>query len=263
MTTDSVALDRSIDRSQMTVSQTDVAVDVVGMHKWFGDFHVLRDINLRVMQGERIVIAGPSGSGKSTLTELVLRLDRPTTGEYRVNGQATWDFDEASWARQVVLVPQFSHLIAGSVEDNIRFLREGITREAVEDAARRSHLTDEINELDEGFETMIGERGYRGISGGQRQRMSIARAVVLPPSLIVLDEPTSALDHQAEDVIVETIERLREHACVIVVAHRLSTLRHCDRVLVLRDGKREAYCTLDELADSSEFFREARATNAL
>jgi ABC-type multidrug transport system fused ATPase/permease subunit len=223
----------------------------------------LDGVSFTARRGDLIGVIGPSGSGKSTLTELILRLDKPQTGTYRINGRDTWDYDEASWTEQIVLVPQFSHLIAASVEDNIRFLRDGITRDAVEDSAVKAHLTEEIGELDNGFETMIGERGHRGLSGGQRQRLSIARAIVRPPSLIVLDEPTSALDHKAEDVIVETIERLREHALVIVVAHRLSTLRHCDRVLVLRDGKREAYCTLDELAERSEFFREARATNAL
>jgi ABC-type multidrug transport system fused ATPase/permease subunit len=92
--------------------------------------------------------------------------------------------------------------------------------------------------------------------------MSIARAIVRPPSLIVLDEPTSALDHKAEDVIVETIESLRKHACVIVIAHRLSTLRHCDKVLVLKDGKQEAFCTLPQLERRSRFFRESRAMSA-
>ncbi len=223
----------------------------------------LDGVSFTARRGELIGVIGPSGSGKSTLTELVLRLDKPQQGTYKINGRDTWEFTEESWTKEIVLVPQFSHLIAASVEENIRFLRDGITRDAVEDAATKSNLTDEIGELDDGFETMIGERGHRGLSGGQRQRLSIARAIVRPPSLIVLDEPTSALDHKAEDVIVETIERLREHACVLVVAHRLSTLRHCDRVLVLRDGKREAFCTLEELAEMSEFFREARATNAL
>ncbi|MEY2398030.1 MAG: ATP-binding cassette, subfamily bacterial [Actinomycetota bacterium] len=223
----------------------------------------LDNVSFKAHRGELIGVIGPSGSGKSTLTELILRLDKPHTGTYRINGRDTWEFSEESWTEQIVLVPQFSHLIAASVEENIRFLREGITRDAVEDSAVKAHLTEEILELDHGFETLIGERGHRGLSGGQRQRLSIARAIVRPPSLIVLDEPTSALDHKAEDVIVETIERLREHALVIVVAHRLSTLRHCDRVLVLRDGKREAFCKLDELNNSSEFFREARATNAL
>lgn len=220
----------------------------------------LDDVSFSATKGELVGVIGPSGSGKSTLSELIVRLDRPSAGSFTVNGQDAMAFTQESWTRQVVLVPQLSQLLAASVEENIRFLRPGVPRDAVEDAAERAHLTDEIAELDEGYETQIGERGHRGLSGGQRQRLSIARAIVRMPSLVVLDEPTSALDHRAEEVIVETIEELRKHACVIVIAHRLSTLRHCDRVLVLRDGKREAFCPLEDLTDASEFFRAASAT---
>lgn len=223
----------------------------------------LNKVSFTAKRGELIGIIGPSGSGKSTLTELIMRLDKPEEGVFKINGRDTWEYTEASWTKEVVLVPQLSHLIAATVDENITFMRDGIADADIKDAARRAHLTDEIKEFENGFDTIIGERGYRGLSGGQRQRLSIARAVVRPPSLIVLDEPTSALDHQAEDVIVETIERLREHACVIVVAHRLSTLRHCDRVLVLKDGKREAFCALDELAAKSRFFRDAGETGSL
>lgn len=220
----------------------------------------LDGVSFSAKRGELIGLIGPSGSGKSTLSEIAVRLDRPAEGTFKVNGRDCWEYSQESWTREVVLVPQLSSLIAASVAENIRFLRDDITREQVEEAGTRSHLEDEIGEMEEGYETMIGERGHRGLSGGQRQRLSIARAVAGRPSLVVLDEPTSALDHKAEEVIVQTIEELREHACVLVIAHRLSTLRHCDRVLVLRDGKREAFCTLDELSDQSEFFRTAGGT---
>ncbi|HVV36765.1 MAG TPA: ABC transporter ATP-binding protein [Acidimicrobiales bacterium] len=222
----------------------------------------LDGVSFKAKRGQLIGVIGPSGSGKSTLSELLVRLDEPTTGTYRVNGRPASDYDRESWTRQVVLVPQMGHLITASVEDNIRFLREGVTQEAVRSAADKANLTVDVLEFEEGFDTKVGERGNRGLSGGQRQRLTIARALAVPPGLIVLDEPTSALDHKAEGVIVETIERLREHALVIVVAHRLSTLRHCDRVLVLRDGKTEAFCSPDELADQSTFFREAGTTIA-
>jgi ABC-type multidrug transport system fused ATPase/permease subunit len=217
----------------------------------------LNGVSFTAKKGELLGVIGPSGSGKSTLSELIVRLDEPTSGTYRVNGRAASDFDRGDWTRHVVLVPQLGHLIAASVSDNIRFLRNDVSEEAVRLASDRANLTGDVLDLDDGFETIVGERGHRGLSGGQRQRLSIARAVAVQPGLIVLDEPTSALDHKAETVIVETIEMLRKHACVVVIAHRLSTLRHCDRVLVLRDGKVEAFCAPNELEARSEFFRGA------
>jgi ABC-type multidrug transport system fused ATPase/permease subunit len=222
----------------------------------------LDGVSFKARRGELIGVIGPSGSGKSTLSELLVRLDSPTFGTYRVNGRPATDYSRESWTSGVVLVPQLGHLISASVEENIRFLRDGVTEEAVRSAADRANLTVDILEFEEGFQTNVGERGHRGLSGGQRQRLTIARALAVPPSLIVLDEPTSALDHKAEGVIVETIEALRKHALVIVIAHRLSTLRHCDRVLVLRDGKTEAFCSPDELGDQSTFFRDAGTTIA-
>jgi ABC-type multidrug transport system fused ATPase/permease subunit len=222
----------------------------------------LEGVSFTARRGQLIGVIGPSGSGKSTLSELIVRLDEPMSGTYRVNGRPASEYDLASWTRQVVLVPQLGHLISATVEDNIRFLREGVTEAAVRSASDRANLTDDVLELEDGFTTLVGERGHRGLSGGQRQRLTIARALAVPPSLIVFDEPTSALDHKAEGVIVETIEALREHALVIVIAHRLSTLRHCDHVLVLRDGKTEAFCTPDELALQSTFFRDAGTTIA-
>jgi ABC-type multidrug transport system fused ATPase/permease subunit len=222
----------------------------------------LDGVSFKGRRGELIGVIGPSGSGKSTLSELLVRLDEPTFGTFRVNGRLATDYSRESWTSRVVLVPQLGHLISASVEDNIRFLRDGVTEEAVRSAADRANLTVDVLELEEGFQTKVGERGHRGLSGGQRQRLTIARALAVPPSLIVLDEPTSALDHKAEGVIVETIEALRKHALVVVIAHRLSTLRHCDHVLVLRDGKTEAFCSPDELAEQSTFFREAGTTLA-
>ena len=222
----------------------------------------LDGVSFKARRGELIGVIGPSGSGKSTLSELLVRLDTPTFGTYRVNGRPASEYSRESWTSHVVLVPQLGHLISASVEENIRFLRDGVTPEAVRSAADRANLTVDVLEFEEGFATEVGERGHRGLSGGQRQRLTIARALAVPPRLIVLDEPTSALDHKAEGVIVETIESLRKDALVIVIAHRLSTLRHCDKVLVLRDGKTEAFCPPDELGDQSTFFRDAGTTLA-
>ncbi len=222
-----------------------------------GEALALDGVSFSARRGELVGVIGPSGSGKSTLSELLVRLDEPTSGSYRVNGRPASEFDRASWTNRVVLVPQIGHLITATIEENIRFLRPDVTAEAVRAASDRAHLTEDVEEFDDGFATEVGERGHRGLSGGQRQRLAIARAVALPPSLIVLDEPTSALDHKAEGVIVETIEALRKEACIVVIAHRLSTLRHCDKVLVLREGKVEAFCTPAELAKKSDFFRDA------
>lgn len=163
---------------------------------------------------------------------------RPTAGEVRFDGTVVDEFTDASWASAVTLVPQDTRLIHGTVAGNIAFLRD-IAPEVLEQAARDAGIHDAILELPDGYATEIGP-ATRNLSGGQIQRIGIARALAGDPSVLVLDEPTSALDTQSEQVIQETLERLHGRMLVVIIAHRLTTLSICDRVLVMDRGRLQA-----------------------
>lgn len=199
----------------------------------------IHDISFSLRRGETVGIVGPSGSGKSTLLQVLLRLRRPSGGRVSAGGTPYEEIDPTTWARFVSFVPQEPRLIEGTVEENLRFLRLGISREHAERAADAAHVGDEIRRLPKGFDTELGPRGS-GLSGGQKQRVAIARALLGSPRLLVLDEPTSALDSLSEERLQQTIAQLKGHITMVIVAHRLSTLDICDRVLVMRDGALES-----------------------
>jgi ABC-type multidrug transport system fused ATPase/permease subunit len=198
----------------------------------------LDGVSVTLRRGEIVGLAGRSGAGKTTFAQLLLRLRRPTAGEVRFDGTVVDEFTDASWASAVTLVPQDTRLIHGTVAGNIAFLRD-IAPEVLEQAARDAGIPDAILELPDGYATEIG-RATRNLSGGQIQRIGIARALAGDPSVLVLDEPTSALDTQSEQVIQETLERLHGRMLVVIIAHRLTTLSICDRVLVMDRGRLQA-----------------------
>ena len=188
--------------------------------------------------------------------QIILGLREPSTGRVTADGQDRTDLAISDWYRRVSFVPQDALLFSGTVAENILFFRDGVDRSRVEQAARRAHIHDEIIAWPLGYETPVGERG-RQLSGGQRQRLCIARALVDDPDIIVLDEPTSALDVKSESLLRETLERLTPSATVIVIAHRLSTLSMCDRIMVVMGGILQAFDEPAKLEASSEFYREA------
>ena len=216
---------------------------------------VLDDVSFRVGAGETIGIIGPSGSGKSTLLQLLLGLRRPSTGALRLDGIDTGEFTLADWCRMVSFVPQDPRLFAGTVAENIAYYRS-IDRAAIERAARLAHLHDEIAALPGGYDEPIGP-GDRSLSGGQQQRLCIARALVTEPALLLLDEPTSALDMRSEARIQETLAGLRGTVTLVIVAHRMTTLAACDRILVLADGRVQGYDAHERLLTTSAFYEEA------
>ena len=220
-----------------------------------GDRRALQDIDLVIESGEAIGILGPSGAGKSTLVNLLLRLYAPDGGELLVNGVPLAEVDDAEWHRRTAIVPQEPRLLHGTIADNIRFLRP-IDDAAVERAAEEAHVADFVHGLPLGFDSPVGELGV-ALSGGQRQRICIARALAGEPDLLILDEPTSALDGASESAIQETLERLKGRVTLVIVAHRLSTLSICDRLVVLSDGRAVAVGASDELAASSAYYRDA------
>jgi ATP-binding cassette subfamily B protein len=186
----------------------------------------------------------------------ILRLRDPTAGTLCVNGMPAADYTLTSWYRNVSLVPQDPRLLHASVADNIAFLNSSITREKVIEAAKAAGVHDVIEELEQGYDTLIGP-AFRDLSGGQVQRVGIARALARGARVLVLDEPTSALDVHSEVIIQTTLESLRDHALVMIIAHRLSTLSICDRIVVLRDGQVETIGTLSDVSERSDFFRRA------
>ncbi len=232
------------------------------MYSYDGQVDAVAGVSAQFHVGEVVGIVGPSGGGKSTLSQLLLRLREPTGGDILVDGQSAGDFKLSSWYRHVTLVPQDPRLFHATVAENISLLDPKLTREQVVDAAKAAGMHDVIESLDNGYDTRVGP-AFRDLSGGQIQRIGIARALARGAQILVLDEPTSALDVHSEAIIQSTLESLRGHALVVIIAHRLSTLSICDRIMVLRDGKVETLGTLAEAAEDSDFFRRALEAGTL
>ncbi|HWJ63302.1 MAG TPA: ABC transporter ATP-binding protein [Acidimicrobiales bacterium] len=222
----------------------------------------LDGVSFHVRHGEAVGVIGPSGSGKSTLIQLVLRLREPTTGEYRIGGIPSVDIDDDAWFQQVAFVPQDCRMINDSVMENIRFYRPQIDDDAIIAAAKRAHVHDEIMAMPDGYQTQLGSRGG-SLSGGQRQRVAIARALATSPQLLVLDEPTSALDMRSESLVHETLTELQGSVTMLIIAHRLSTLKTCDRIMVFGGGRLQSFGERDELEHGNDFYREAIALSKL
>jgi ABC-type multidrug transport system fused ATPase/permease subunit len=220
------------------------------------DRFALENVSFSIRRGEIIGIIGPSGAGKSTLVQLLLGLWEPTSGSIFVNGVPLTDVDRSSWTRLVSFVPQDAHLSTGTVAENIRFFRDDIEVADIRGALEKANLSSDVDNLADGLETHLGERGLQ-LSGGQRQRMSIARALVANPQLLILDEPTSSLDVTSESMIRQTIARLKGEVTVVVIAHRLSTLDMCDRLMVIDGGHLMAFDTPERLRADSVFYRNA------
>lgn len=217
---------------------------------------VLRNLDAKIGPREIIGVIGPSGSGKSTLVQLLLGLRTPTTGTVTASDRPIGLLSRAEWARKVTFVPQQSHLIAGTVADNIRFFRDDVSDEQIERASRLANLHDDVVHWPEGYDRQVGEQGSH-LSGGQQQRLIIARALVENPEVFILDEPTSALDVRSERLIRNALDELREHMIIIIIAHRLSTLDICNRIMVLVDGELVGFDSPEGLELTNEFYKEA------
>ena len=220
---------------------------------------IYADFSLRIGAGERVALVGPSGSGKSTFVKLVQRLYDVDHGEIRIDGQDIAGATQESLRRAIALVPQDPALFHRSLAENIAYARPEASREEIEQAARRAHAHDFIQRLPQGYETLVGERGVK-LSGGERQRVALARAFLADAPILILDEATSSLDSITEAQIQEAIEELMEGRTTIVIAHRLSTVRSVDRILVFRDGCIVEQGTQQELlARDDGHFRELLA----
>jgi ATP-binding cassette subfamily B protein len=216
---------------------------------------VLANVEFEIAGGEAIGVIGPSGAGKSTLVQILLQLRAPVDGRYLVNGSPAEEFDRSDWNRQVAYVPQDPRLIHASAADNIRYFRD-LDDAAVERAAKLGRIHDDIIGWPQGYETIVGPRAD-AVSGGQQQRICLARALVARPTVLVLDEPTSALDPRSEALLQESLRTLAGEVTLLIVAHRMSTLDLCNRVMVIVDGRLEAFDSIDALTQTSPYYRSA------
>jgi ATP-binding cassette, subfamily B, bacterial len=218
-----------------------------------GDQWTLRDIDLVVPAGTRTAIVGETGSGKTTLGYLVARLYEPQEGKVTIDGVDVRDASLESLAATVGVVSQETYLFHASVRENLRFARPGATDEELVDAARTARIDGLIGSLSDGYETVVGERGYR-FSGGEKQRMAIARTILRNPPVLVFDEATSSLDTQTEAAVQAELERLSEGRTTITIAHRLSTVRDADQIVVLDAGRIVERGTHEELLARGEMY---------
>ena len=211
----------------------------------------LRGVSFTVPIGTAVAIVGPTGAGKSTLASLLPRFHDATHGTVRIDGHDVRDLTLASLRAQYSIVLQEPLLFTGSIAENIVYGRPGATREEVEEAARAANAHDFISRLPKGYDTLLGERGAK-ISGGERQRIAVARAFLRDAPILVLDEPTSSIDSRTESVILDALERLMEGRTTIMIAHRLSTVRGVDQILVLEHGRIVQRGTHDDLVEDED-----------
>lgn len=208
--------------------------------------NVITDLSFSVKPGEVIAIVGPSGAGKSTIANLLPRFYDVNKGDIKIDGHSVRDVTLDSLREQVGIVPQETMLFNGSVYNNILYGRLDATKEEIEAAAKAANAHDFIMQLTDGYETKLGDRGVN-LSGGQRQRIAIARAILKNPRILILDEATSALDTESERVVQEALDRLMVGRTSFVIAHRLSTVKNADKILVLEKGNLVESGTHDEL----------------
>ena len=215
---------------------------------------VLDGVNITVRRGEIVALVGPSGSGKTTLSALLLRFYDPLTGAVRVDGRDIREVTFQSLRKQIGLVTQETLLFNDTIRANIAYARAGATEEEIINAAKAANAWEFIQDKPAGLDTMIGERGIL-LSGGQKQRLAIARAILKNPPILVLDEATSALDAQSERLVQEAVERLMKNRTVIVIAHRLATVKSAHRIVVMEHGKVAETGTHAELLATNGIYR--------
>ena len=217
------------------------------------DVEVLQGIDFEIAPGEMVALVGPSGAGKTTLFDLLQRFYDPTGGEIRLDGHRLTDLRLEDVRDAVGLVPQDPVLFAGTLRSNVLYGKPEATNAELDNALRLAHAAEFIAKLPDGLDCLVGESGV-GLSGGEKQRLAIARALLTRPAILLLDEATSALDAESENFIRMSIEELKGQCSILVIAHRLSTVRRADRILVVESGQLIADGPHDALVCSNELY---------
>ncbi len=220
-----------------------------------GGRDVLSAFSLKIKKGEQLAVVGPSGAGKTTLCALIPRFYEPASGRILIDGTDIKDVTLRSLRSNIGVVEQDVYLFSGSVRENIAYGRDGATDEEIRKAASLAGALDFIEELPNGFDTYVGERGVK-LSGGQKQRIAIARVFLKDPPILILDEATSALDNESERLVRDSLSRLAEGRTTVTIAHRLTTVKNCDRIIVLTENGIEEEGTHAELMNRGGIYAE-------
>lgn len=215
---------------------------------------ILKNINLTVKKGETVAFVGNSGGGKSTLVNLIPRFFDVSSGVIKIDGVDIKDYDVKSLRKNIGIVPQETFLFSGTILQNIKYGKRDATFDEIKEAAKKANAHDFIENLEEGYNTEIGERGVK-LSGGQKQRIAIARAILENPQILILDEATSALDNESEKLVQDALEKLMENKTTFVIAHRLTTIENSDKIVVLQQGEIKEIGTHTELLEKNGLYR--------
>ena len=225
----------------------------VSLHYDSGKSPALKQMTCSINIGETTAFVGHSGAGKSSLISLICRFYDPSSGRLLIDGVPLPELDLAWWRNQIAVVSQEVYLFNASVAENITYGKLDATREELVEAARKAHAMEFIEELPEGFETILGDRGIR-LSGGQRQRLALARAFIRDPQILILDEATNSLDLISEGVVLDALEQFGRNRTVLIVAHRISTIEHADKIIVLDSGRVAESGTVTQLLAAGGLF---------
>jgi ATP-binding cassette, subfamily B, bacterial MsbA len=213
-----------------------ITFENVSLHYDSGKGAALEQVNCSIKFGETTAFVGPSGAGKSSLIKLICRSYDPSSGRLLIDGVPLPELNLAWWRNQIAIVSQEVYLFNASLAENITYGKLDATREELVEAARKAHAMEFIEQLPEGFETILGDRGVR-LSGGQRQRLALARAFIRDPQILILDEATNSLDLISEGVVQDALEQFGRNRTVLIIAHRISTIEHADNIIVLDQGR--------------------------